>query len=101
MSTLLQYSDECAARSLSRDPEQLEDALRRASQSLRPAFAAWFRGSGVTFDRHARTLTSRCGRYQLEWQLRRYPDRPAGECNPQCREGHVQLVVKDAFVEIG
>lgn len=101
MSSLLSVSDECAARMLARDPRRLEEVLRRASQSLRPPYASRFQCGDAQFDQQTRSLTSRCGRYQLVWQLRRYPDRPAGEHNPQCRDGYVQLVVKDAFMEIG
>ena len=66
---------------------RLHDARSCLIRELKPKF----RNGKVDF--HNKRLVSECGRYALQWRLRREPDKPESYENQQTNIGSVSFVV--------
>lgn len=77
------------ARALGNDRAALLARLRDGAKTLvreRVSLAKW------RYDFDAKTLSSPDGRFCVQWELRRWPDRPIAYENQQTNSGNCHLV---------
>jgi hypothetical protein len=81
---------EYVARTLGNDKHRLERRLRLSAWCLAADLRPLFRRARFSFA--TKRLTSACGKYALQWQLRRNPDKPEDYHNQQTTGGFVALI---------